>query len=260
MKNSVSVFIFLISVSVYTLWYSAGMNLIYDFINLLCILATSQLLIAVFLYLIYFKKTMEKFLKTTSSYFGTTLFSTTSYVTRYHNGFIFSLAPKLGCHYFSSFYGLNAVISDDNLPLRNFVSRTFLLPFKSDSYLDVITLLSSKLNRDVPYCIIISCPTSDNVWGETIAHSIFFCFSDNKYKYVNTDLNILTHVLHVALHVQNKFLYIALHVSIDFTLISHDYMLDYYNDDCNYFYRDSDYSYDNSGFVFKKSDYVDSKK
>ncbi len=73
----------------------------------------------------------------------TTLIYETSYDTRDHNGIISSLGPKLGSDYFSTFYGLNAVV-ENTKDLNTLGTRSFLLSYKSDSYLDVLNLLTSK--------------------------------------------------------------------------------------------------------------------
>lgn len=162
-----------------------------------------------------------------------------------------SLAPKLGCHYFSSFVGLNAVVDSINNAEFHPRSGSFLLPIKSDSYLDVITVLSCNLKRDIPYWIKLYLPLIKGGSPETLAGDILFCFSDSKYKHVNTDWNILTKVLKDSLQVQNNFSGIYSYVQVNYTPMSHDDLLDIHNEGGDSFYSDSEYSYDDSGNVFK---------
>jgi len=109
--------------------------------------------------------------------------------------------------------GLNTLfveyMVEDLNPVTTLPIRSCDIPFKSDSYLEVIDVLSSELSRDLPYLITLYCRTTDNFVGETLAHGIFFCFSDTKYKYVNKYLNILTKVIHDSLHEHNLFIDIA---------------------------------------------------
>lgn len=115
-------------------------------------------------------------------------------------------------HCFSYFSGLNGVVLYYNFYDNS--TGTHRFTFKSDSYLEVIIFLSSNLKRDLPYLISLSCAQFDNPFPENLTRCVFFCFSESKYKYINTDLNILTKVLHHTLHVHNKFIHNATHVTV----------------------------------------------
>lgn len=155
-------------------------------------------------------------------------------------------------HCFSSFSGLNGVILDYNFYDNKRGTHTFT--FKSDSYLEVLNFLSSNLKRDLPYLISLSCPTFVNPFPENLTRGLFFCFSESKYKYINTDLKIFTKVLHDTLHVHNKFIHNATHVTVVFNYITHKDLLVYYNDNGEYFYRESDYSLEESDININHSD------